>query len=451
MVELGPPLSAECAPPMFETAPVVEVASVMVKCVQPAPVAEYGAPASAATAVAYAAPAPVAESVPDPQMLIVEKTIEIPRWHSVEKIVEIPEIWTVQGARTSESLGTAPSHHVVFSEVVEVVELGTLSLLSLRLLCSRRHQWSKWLLSWSSASNLLLWLSTLLQHQQQQQLPMRHLLLLLSLCRFLWCRSCKRQSRSHSGRSSRKAIEIPEIRTIQRTRTSESLRTAPVRQATPAELVEVVELEPPPSAESAPPVFVVEKIQEQIVEAIEAIPQEHFQQCTIAPTMQVVTREQFHNDVEHTPRKKVHFATKDDVQFITASSRRAEIIEIIRDLAQFRNDIAQFERDGFVVPHLHQMYDDLIARNAVFLREQSSSSLPSSPSKKIELSRSPSPSTDTCGAIGSRRQRGSDPYRRQQKRGGPYRCEEAKLSEQLHLRTHRLEIEVCERSALSGL
>ena len=130
--------------------------------------------------------------------------------------------------------------------------------------------------------------------------------------------------------------------------------------------------------------------------------------------MQVVTREQFHNDVEHTPRKKVHFATKDDVQFITASSRRAEINEITRDLAQFRNDIAQFERDGFVVPHLHQQYDDLKARNAVFLREQSSSSLPSSPSKKIELSRSPGPSTDTCGAIGSRRQRGSDPYRRQQ-------------------------------------
>ena len=51
-----------------------------------------------------------------------------------------------------------------------------------------------------------------------------------------------------------------------------------------------------------PEVSVVERIQEQIVETIEVIPQERFQQCTITPTMQVVTREQFHNDVERTPR-----------------------------------------------------------------------------------------------------------------------------------------------------
>ena len=129
--------------------------------------------------------------------------------------------------------------------------------------------------------------------------------------------------------------------------------------------MEVVELGPPSSAESTPPVFVVERIQEQIVETIEAIAQEHFQQCAIAPTVQVVTREQFHNDVEHTPRRKVHFATEGDVQFIDASSRRAEINEITRDLAQFRNDIAQVGRDGFVAPHLHQQYDDLKALIAV--------------------------------------------------------------------------------------
>ena len=75
-----------------------------------------------------------------------------------------------------------------------------------------------------------------------------------------------------------------------------------------------------------PEVSVVERIQEQIVETIEVIPQERFQQCTIAPTMQVVTREQFHNDVEHT--------------------------------------------------HLHQQCDDLEARIAILSREQSSSSSP---------------------------------------------------------------------------
>ena len=45
-----------------------------------------------------------------------------------------------------------------------------------------------------------------------------------------------------------------------------------------------------------PEVSVVERIQEQIVETIVVIPQERLQQRTIAPTMQVVTREQFHND-----------------------------------------------------------------------------------------------------------------------------------------------------------
>ena len=78
--------------------------------------------------------------------------------------------------------------------------------------------------------------------------------------------------------------------------------------------------------------------------------------------MQVVTREEFHDDVEHTPRRKVRFATTDDVQFIAASSRQAEISDITRALADFRNDIAQLESDGFVVPHLHQQCNDLEAR-----------------------------------------------------------------------------------------
>ena len=47
-----------------------------------------------------------------------------------------------------------------------------------------------------------------------------------------------------------------------------------------------------------------------------------FQQCTIAPSMQGVTREQFHNDTEHSSRRKVRVAAEDDIQFITASSLR---------------------------------------------------------------------------------------------------------------------------------
>ena len=65
-----------------------------------------------------------------------------------------------------------------------------------------------------------------------------------------------------------------------------------------------------------PEVLVVDRIQEQIVETIEAIPQDLVQQCTIAPIGQVVTREHFHNYVEHTPRRKVRFANEDDVQII---------------------------------------------------------------------------------------------------------------------------------------
>ena len=47
--------------------------------------------------------------------------------------------------------------------------------------------------------------------------------------------------------------------------------------------------------------------------------------------------------------------------------------------------MAQLERDGFVVSHFHQQCDDLEARIAVFSREQSSWSSPSSPSKKAQV------------------------------------------------------------------
>ena len=47
-----------------------------------------------------------------------------------------------------------------------------------------------------------------------------------------------------------------------------------------------------------------------------------------------MTREQFH---------QVRFATEDDIQMIADSSRRAEISEITRALAEFRNGAAQLK------------------------------------------------------------------------------------------------------------
>ena len=62
-----------------------------------------------------------------------------------------------------------------------------------------------------------------------------------------------------------KIVEIPELRTIQGTQTSESLGTAPVRHAAPAELVDMVELGPPSSAVSTPPVFVTAPMVEALL------------------------------------------------------------------------------------------------------------------------------------------------------------------------------------------
>ena len=119
-----------------------------------------------------------------------------------------------------------------------------------------------------------------------------------------------------------------------------------------------------------PEVSVVERIQEQIVETIEVVPQERSQQCTIAPTMHVVTREQFHNDVEHPPRRKVRFATEDDIQIIADSSRRAEVSEITRALALHSWSAMALSSFTFIS-------SVMISKPEL----QSSSSSPSSPSK----------------------------------------------------------------------
>ena len=76
-VPLGPPLTAEPAPPMLVTAPVVDVLPVVVEYVQPAPVIDYVVPAPAVTCAELA---PVVENIAPAPIVMqdVEKTIELP-------------------------------------------------------------------------------------------------------------------------------------------------------------------------------------------------------------------------------------------------------------------------------------------------------------------------------------------------------------------------------------
>ena len=68
-----------------------------------------------------------------------------------------------------------------------------------------------------------------------------------------------------------KIVEIPELPTIQGTRTSEILGLAHVRHAAPAKLVDMVELGAPSSAVSTSPVFVTAPIDEVAFTAAEYV------------------------------------------------------------------------------------------------------------------------------------------------------------------------------------
>ena len=59
-----------------------------------------------------------------PQIQVVEKTVEGPQLQIVEQIVETPETQTIQGDRTSESLGTAPVCQVTQAEIGGAIEIG---------------------------------------------------------------------------------------------------------------------------------------------------------------------------------------------------------------------------------------------------------------------------------------------------------------------------------------
>ena len=72
-----------------------------------------------------------------------------------------------------------------------------------------------------------------------------------------------------------KITEFPEIQSVRGNQTSESLGSAPVRQVSPAELVELVVLGPPLRAESAPQVFVTAPVVDApsvVVEHVNLIP-----------------------------------------------------------------------------------------------------------------------------------------------------------------------------------
>ena len=57
-------------------------------------------------------------------MQVVEKMVEGLQLQIVEQIVETPETQTIQGVRTSESVGTAPVCQVTQAENGEVIEIG---------------------------------------------------------------------------------------------------------------------------------------------------------------------------------------------------------------------------------------------------------------------------------------------------------------------------------------
>ena len=83
-----------------------------------------------------------------------------------------------------------------------------------------------------------------------------------------------------------KIVEFPEMQAIQCTQTFESSGTAPVRQVAPVEIVEVAELVPPFSAESAPPVFVTAPVVEAA--PVDVQPAHVVKYVTLAPAVTCV-------------------------------------------------------------------------------------------------------------------------------------------------------------------
>ena len=59
-----------------------------------------------------------------PMVQTVQKTMEIPQLQIVEKPAETPRTQTIQGTRTSESLGHEPVRQVAQEENVEMIKIG---------------------------------------------------------------------------------------------------------------------------------------------------------------------------------------------------------------------------------------------------------------------------------------------------------------------------------------
>ena len=209
---VDPPLLAEPAPPIREATPVVDAPPVVVELVPPAPVAE---PAVPAPAVSCAAPPPVDKYVaPEP---VVTYAAPVP----VDDYVA-PEPSVTYAAPTPVFEYVAPPSEMTHAAPAPVVKLATPAPA----------------VSYAAPTPV----AESMQVPQVQvvektiEIPQRQII--------------------------EKTVEFPEIQAILGTQTFESLGTAPFRQVAPAEIVEVVKLVPPFSAESALPMFVTAPVVE---------------------------------------------------------------------------------------------------------------------------------------------------------------------------------------------
>ena len=221
----------------------------------PAPSNEHVA---SACVIEYVTPAPVTTLL-EPlvrTVFTVQVCHETPQSQTIEKIVEIPQIRIFQGTRASESFGTAPGRHVAFSEIVEVMEF-------------------KPPLSVESAPPTFVTTPGVeagpAMTEYVQPTPVAEYVTPVSAAPAVTYEAPAPVAESFPVpqvpivektieipqlQIVEKIVEIPELRAIQGTQTSESLGSAPVRHAAPAELVDTVELVPPSSALSTLPVFV---------------------------------------------------------------------------------------------------------------------------------------------------------------------------------------------------
>ena len=206
-----------------------------------APVNEYVA---SARVIENVTPAPVTTLLepPVPAVYTVQVCHETPQSQTVEKIVEIPEIRTFQGTRASESFGNCSrSPCGIFGNsrsdgvrATSGVEAGPVMTEYVQ-----PSPVAEYVTPVSVAPAVTYAApAPVAESAPVPQVPIAEKTIEIPQLQII-----------------EKIVEIPELRAIHGT-TSQSLGTAPIRHAAPAELVDMVELVPLSSAVSTPPVFV---------------------------------------------------------------------------------------------------------------------------------------------------------------------------------------------------